>query len=314
MIIKTLISVLPVCFLLACGESPRDVNTQDDAGRVNAMELLTEELGEFSRTDTISTYDRETVFDYIDGAGEVYNSYDFRRVYTARYVSSDQIPLTIEIFDMGTADDAYGVFSYAREVEESGIGGGYEARGGVLCFWQAEYYVCLAADRTVDDLPDRLKELAQEISTKLPPLTAPPRLLSVLPEEGKVRFSERYFHTHQALNYHYYFERENILGLSSESDVVMARYEPGKTVLCLIEFPDAAGAERAHQALKALYPEKAGDFDRDESEPSLYPWWVVERRLLAIVFDAPNKAVAFGLLDKLMANCTDYLSHEGEPS
>jgi len=54
----------------------------------------------------------------------------------ALYGKGGEPQITVELFDMGTPDDAYGVFSYGREQEETGIGGGYELRSSVLSFWQ----------------------------------------------------------------------------------------------------------------------------------------------------------------------------------
>ncbi|MBD3337086.1 MAG: hypothetical protein GF355_16345, partial [Candidatus Eisenbacteria bacterium] len=39
--------------------------------------------------DSLRTYDPESIFDYINGAGEVYRAYDFREVSVYRYSRSD---------------------------------------------------------------------------------------------------------------------------------------------------------------------------------------------------------------------------------
>ncbi|MCJ7628218.1 MAG: hypothetical protein MUO50_07495, partial [Longimicrobiales bacterium] len=86
--------------------------------------LLPKTIGEWVKQDAPLTYDRETIFDYINGAGEVYRSYAFSHVLVDRYERSgaqDQ-GVTVELFDMGNPEDAFGVFSYAREQEEAGIG------------------------------------------------------------------------------------------------------------------------------------------------------------------------------------------------
>ena len=79
--------------------------------------LLPERIGDRVRQDSSLTYDREAIFDYINGAGEVYRSYAFRDVLVARYARDSGDEVTVELFDMGLTEDAYGVFSYARESE-----------------------------------------------------------------------------------------------------------------------------------------------------------------------------------------------------
>ncbi|NIN72217.1 MAG: hypothetical protein GTO46_09935, partial [Gemmatimonadetes bacterium] len=220
--------LLTSAFLHGCGtREPRNTAVID---------LLPEQIGSWTRSDAVDTYDRETIFDYIDGAGEVYRSYAFDQVVVAFYTSAQGPDITVELFDMGKPADAYGVFSYAREREETGIGGGYEQKGRVLCFWQERYYVCVAAEERTDDSDRALLDFARAISERLPPASDPPDLVTILPDEGLVAFSQRFFHLHQSLNYHYYLARENILKLSDETDAVLARYAPGSTYLLLVRY------------------------------------------------------------------------------
>ena len=58
--------------LMACGESEPD--------SPDAAMLLPERVGDWVREAQTTTYDRETIFDYINGAGEVYRSYAFDQV------------------------------------------------------------------------------------------------------------------------------------------------------------------------------------------------------------------------------------------
>jgi hypothetical protein len=290
--------------LTACGQSQRE------GDRMNTKDYFPEQIGDWVRADTIGSYDRESIFGYIDGAGEVYNSYRFSAVLTAAYVGPGDTTINVELFDMGTPADAYGVFSYAREDEQSGIGGGYEARGGVLCFWQDRYYICLAAEQSGPGIPETVKRLAEQFSALLPEAVPPPRLLDLLPARGRVAYSERYFHLHQSLNYHYYYARENVLGLSDRTDAVLARYTPGSSILCIVEYPDAEIAAEAHEALKVYYPDKSDDFDAVDTAPSRFPWWVQDGNILAVVFNASDRKTAYDLLDRVMAHIGMYLAEE----
>jgi hypothetical protein len=57
-------------------------------------------------------YDARTVFDYIDGAGELYLAYGFEQLAVRRLEKADQPPLTIECYRMASAEGAFGVFSF----------------------------------------------------------------------------------------------------------------------------------------------------------------------------------------------------------
>ncbi len=206
---------------------------------------LPETIGGWVLQDDPVTYDRESIFDYINGAGEVYRSYAFNQVSVERYQREEAETVTVEVFDMGTPHDAWGVFSYAREEEETGIGEAFERKGSILCFWQNRFYVCVSADQVGEDPGPVLEEVAGGISQHLPFGGERPPLVRALPPADLVPLSDRYFHLHQTLNYNYYLVRENVLNLSPDTDAVLARYAPGSTYLVLIRYPDESEAAAA---------------------------------------------------------------------
>jgi len=260
------------------------------------IDLLPSQLDEWNRQDSTVTYDRESIFDYINGAGEVYRSYAFSEVAVFRYSATGRSDVLVELFDMGNPHDAYGVFSYAREQEDAGIGGGYEHKGDVLCFWQNRYYICLAMDDPTMDSETDLSELARAISTHLPPSSVRPDLLSVLPEDGLVPLSERFFHLHQSLNYHYYLARENLLNLSSETDVVFGRYRPGTHYLLVVRYETERAAAAALASFKAGYMPDAYQAETVMTENGKF---IACRRALShvlVVLDAESESAANTLL------------------
>jgi hypothetical protein len=259
-------------------------------------ELLPRTISSWTMADSNVTYDRETIFDYINGAGEVYRSYDFGEVLVATYESPEQPYVLVELFDMGNAADAYGVFSYARETEELGIGGGYEQRGRVICFWQDRYYVCVSTEERTAESDEYLAAFARSVSEQLPAVTDPPDLVQKLPTEGLVRFSERFFHLHQSLNYQYYVARENLLHLNSETDAVMARYAPGSSYLLLVQYPDEGNASDALASFKQVYVPDAGMETTVQTENGQFVSFAQEGSYLALVLDAPSETGASDLL------------------
>jgi hypothetical protein len=59
-------------------------------------------------------YDARTVFDYIDGAGELFLAYGFDQLAVRRFEKAGQPPLTIGRYRMASAEGAFGVFSFER--------------------------------------------------------------------------------------------------------------------------------------------------------------------------------------------------------
>ncbi len=255
-------------------------------------DFLPESIADWTRDNSSVTYDRETIFDYIDGAGEVYRSYAFSHVLVAVYAGPDGPDITVELFDMGNPADAYGVFSYAREREESGLGGGYERRGRVLCFWQNRYYVCVTAEERTENVDRILMDVARAISERMPPASNPPDLLTSLPSAGRVASSERFFHLHPSLNYHYYLARENILKLGPETDAVLARYAPGSTYLLVVEYPSASAAAAAASSFKQGYLPASSDSGTMQTENGKFSAYEQRDQHIVVVLDAESDTAA----------------------
>ena len=298
---------LPLTLLaLAVSSSalPSCTNREGASSEMALTQLLPERIAAWTRHDSAVSYDRETIFDYIDGAGEVYRSYAFSQVAVAVYSSSAAPDITVELFDKGNAADAYGVFSYAREQEEMGIGGGYEHKGRVLCFWQDRFYVCVASDERTTESDAVLQDFARTVSQQLPPASDPPDLVAVLPAEGRVPFSERFFHLHQSLNYHYYLARDNLLDLSTATDAVLARYEPGATYLLIVRYESERAAVAALSSFGEQYLPDAGGLETVETENGKFVSHRSHARFVVVVLDADSEMAANSLLEAAVTKIT----------
>ena len=88
-------------------------------------------------------YRRENLHEYIDGASELYISYGFEKLFTCHYLKSGQPDITVDLFDMGDAGSAFGIFAHSQENPGLAIGQDAEYLDGLLRFWQNRYYVSL---------------------------------------------------------------------------------------------------------------------------------------------------------------------------
>ncbi|MEW5993135.1 MAG: DUF6599 family protein [Candidatus Zixiibacteriota bacterium] len=248
-------------------------------------DLLPRDMSGWTLQEPVERYDRETIFDYINGAGEVYLMYGFREVVVGQYVKPEASGITVELFDMGSAEDAYGIFSHAREHEDSGIGEGYEYKGSLLCFWKGRYFVCTLAQEETSQTKEAVFALARAIDARIEPSGGKPRIIAYLPEEGLDPHTIRFFHLHPALNYHYFLSTENTLNLSRETNAVLAKYEDG-SLLLIVEYPSADDAAGAHDGFVHNYIPQASESGVAQSESGK---WVAARRdsnYLMVVFEA----------------------------
>jgi hypothetical protein len=282
-----------------------------EIGTVDTASLLPEQLGDWVQQPDPVTFDRETIFDHINGAGEVYRSYAFNKVIVARYQNPQGLAVTVELFDMGNPADAYGVYSYAREQEETGIGSAFERGGSILCFWQDQYYVCVAAEQREPDPAPIIEEVARRISKRLPAAGTRPALVDLLPAEGLRPLSERYFHLHLTLNYHYYLVRENVLNLSTETDAVLGRYQPGSTILLIIDYKDEHIASETLASFRQFANQHQvssetleGEMDRQtvRTEKWKYLSSAQVGRFLVVFLNGEDQAAAEALIEAASAN------------
>ena len=67
----------------------------------------------------------------MNGGAEVYLSYDFKRVRVRRYAGPDDGEIVLDVYDMGSSAEAFGVFSTSIEDPEVGLGQGSEYGAGL---------------------------------------------------------------------------------------------------------------------------------------------------------------------------------------
>ena len=203
------------------------------------------------------SYDRETIFKYMDGSGEVYLSFAFREMLVRRFLREGEAPITLEVYDMGNSADAFGIFARNREGEDAGIGQGAETRPGFLLFWKDRFFISVMAERETPNSTAALIALGRAVSDAIPREGPLPVLLSLLPtgESLPARMEEqslRYFHRHTDLNQQYFISDDNILGLDDSTEVAFARYADGRVQISLVivHYPDGApeGISRARTA------------------------------------------------------------------
>lgn len=217
--------------------------------------------GGWRRAGEARLYDRQTLFNLVDGQAEAYFAYRFEQIAVQRYEKPSGESVDIEVWQMATAEDAYGVFTAQRAGQPFAIGNAGDLDPGRrLAFWQNRYYVVVRARQ---DTPETdLRALAGAVSARLPGGGEPPALLRLLPRAGLLETRVLFFHEEISVQDRLWLGGENILGLSTETDGVLAEYtwEPGGAViqLLLVQYPDAQAAALALERLQASPPSRLG--------------------------------------------------------
>jgi hypothetical protein len=236
------------------------------------------------------TYNRETLFDYIDGTSEYFFTYAFETVAVRGYTNAAGSELHVEVWQLSVPQDAYGLFSGREAGAPAALGnanGAVLESGSRLVFWQSRFYVTVTALESAAD--DDLRLFAEFISKKLPAGGEPPPLIGRLPEAGLAPGSVKFFHKEMAVQDRLWLGGENLLGLDADTDAVLGRYAVGDAEwqLLLVQYPDAARADAALQVLRSGGVEDAAAADRNDA-------------LLGAVFGQGGPASAEDLLAKAL--------------
>jgi hypothetical protein len=236
-------------------------------------------------------YDRKTIFEYIDGAGEVYLQYAYRTVRVREFARQGQPGISIQLFDMGRSADAFGIFSVDREDDDAGIGQDSEYGGGLLRFWKGCFFVCISAERETPEAKEAVLALGRAVAGAIANDGERPEVLEGLPPEGLLAQRVRFFHGPFGLASHYPAVDGKAIGLSQETDAVLATYRKGDSVarLLLVLYPDAVRAAAGLEALSRPGVSPAGS---DPKAPGTGMKWAGARRAgrtVVAVFEAASR-------------------------
>ena len=130
-------------------------------------------------------------------------------------------------------------------------------------------------------------------------VSADPAIVGVLPPDGLVEESIRYFHHYIWLNSHYYISDENLLRIDGNTEAVLATYGSGaaRLVLLVVGYTGDGPAQAAYESFTAGYlPELAGG-EAALIEDGTWTGCRIRGDVVMVVFNAKTEADALNLMD-----------------
>ena len=240
--------------------------------------------------EEVRIYDHENIFNLVNGQADAFFVYGFEQVAVRTYADATENRLTVEIWQLATPADAYGLFTFARSGSTANIGNEGDAEPGRrLSFWQNRYTVHVNARQEVDDA--LLWNFAQSVSNALTKGGEPPALINRLPQTDLKERDFIFFHEELSIQDIIWLGGQNILGLSHDTNGVVAFYElQGAPVrLLLIEY---ATAEQAAAGATALQTGQIDDLVTAQTQD----------KFLAAVFGEVDETAADMLVAKALNN------------
>jgi hypothetical protein len=190
--------------------------------------------------DKAATYTPENLYRYINGEAEIYLPYGFKKATTVRYVKSAKLSgetqegMVVNIFEMGSLLDAFGIYSNYRSSTLPPLKVGTEGflDETELMFYQDRYFIQIETSGSLTQEASLFKSCAEAISGRLPQGRAKPREVTFLKINGAVPLTEKYYP--RGLLGYGFFGR----GLTVEMTI---RGETAKALVILAESEEGAG-------------------------------------------------------------------------
>ena len=314
---------LIVAILVLGGLQLSTVFKSDEGGKMTGpYPVLPKTVGLWTRPDSPKVVTAENIFDYMNGAGELYLGYRFDRLDVFQYNAESQKEILVEMYFMKTSDDAFGLLSldWGGEAVEHDLDWPRALYGeGLLRLWSGNIYARVMATQETPESKDAVLSIGQAIvkDRKNPPgPNLMKKLKNTLSQDWELRQDRvHFFRTRHVLNSLYYLSHENILDLDLECEAVAALYEKkelpeGNTRIqfLLVKYPDPKQAQTALSHFHQAYlPEhdfaiKSGPSGEIAALFSVEDGWmayVYQDKSIAFVFECPDRETAKAIMDEI---------------
>jgi hypothetical protein len=294
---------------------------------------LPKTLDLWTRSDSVQIVNANTIFDYMNGGGELYLAYRFDHLEVYEYTAEQQDDILVEVYLMNSSDDAFGLLSLDWDGEAVQFSSSSIRQtdpliappiralygGGLLRLWADTIYARVLAYRETPEARAAVLALGRAIAAnrKSP---AEPAWLQVLPQTIGTKWKLRrdrigYFRSHLVFNSLYYLSHQNLLNLDLSTEAVTAPYEsvtePSTRIQVL--FVKYATPEQTRQALDHFHTvylsEYRKGFDADTTKHSnlfnIEDGWLgyrLNETCLAVVFECPDRESAQMIMGHISCN------------
>jgi len=144
------------------------------------------------RDGEIMRFAGDSLFNYIDGAAEMYHKYDFVEVQVGKY-RKQGAGITADIYRFASDDLAFGMYSTLRPEDPDAVDLGAEGFtfGPVLIFTRGPFMVNVQTYDETAFSPSDIEALAAAVNKNLTGSTTKPATFRLFPDAGRVPNSEK---------------------------------------------------------------------------------------------------------------------------
>jgi hypothetical protein len=276
----------------ACARKQGPVPTTLEAIRAG---LPAEVGGWAANPEDDGLYDPESIYGYIDGHAEVYLAYGMTGCLSRRWQAPDgRGELVLDVFRLGSADDAWGAFRREADGEPvAAIGQEARLRPGWLCARKGPFLLSVWADSGAAE-EQLLLAVARDAVAGIAEDGAEPELVTALPMAGRDEPSVRFLRGSVLLSAEVPLAGDDLLGLGRDAAVALARYRrsSGEAVLVVVDYPARDRAAAAYNAVIDRLPPDARTGQPAVNEDGMFEAVRVDGKRMALVVAATSSEVA----------------------
>jgi hypothetical protein len=297
---------------------------------------LPKSVGPWTRPDSARVINSKNIFDYMNGAGELYLGYRFDHLEVHEYSASEQDNILVELYFMDTSDDAFGLLSLdwggelvslsrspgkkPAEAETSSARALYGE--GLLRIWSDTLYARVMAYRETPESKKAVLSLGQAIiaNRKNPPGPGLTKILSSQIDTDWTLRKDRmsFFRSYLVLNSIYYLSQQNILYLDHSTEAVSVNYEqaestgdPIRVRFLLVKYKSS---DRARKAMEYFHDAYLPEYKKERKTglgaemPGYFrvedSWlgYQLQGEYFAVVFDCPDQESARMIIHQNILN------------
>lgn len=148
----------------------------------------------WEKSGKVSSFSPDNLFDYINGAAELYLSYDFQDLLVSEYLDAEGASVVIEVYRHKTPNHAFGIYSQEKPSEGDflKIGAQGYLEETILNFLSGEYYVKINCYEAGEGTKESLLTFAKKMAENLGGQASLPKLSNIFPSKGKKKNSEKF--------------------------------------------------------------------------------------------------------------------------
>ncbi|TLX72437.1 hypothetical protein E9993_18050 [Labilibacter sediminis] len=176
------------------------------------------ELKKWNLSDTVITYNKESLWEHINGAADYYLKYGFKNLDVVEYINLEKEYISVEVYQHQSPLYAFGIYAYERPEKTTYLKLGVESylEETTLNLCVDNYYIKILGNNQEDGTIETMKEIARYICENATSSNYSLSALMSFPKENMIQHSTKFY-------------PKNYLGHSFLTEVLEVSYRKNKS-------------------------------------------------------------------------------------